>query len=340
MEKYYKCGKDGHFARECYQNSRGSRDRTSNSACYKCGQTGHQKRDCPQSFKSKTNRSSVSTAVSAAVSAASSSSHADPDRVFQSQVRCYDCDEMVWDLDQHRVLCRTPFSKRKGRGKSTRNQIQPTDAKLDDYIDTMDFYFLQDVSSSMAGKRESDAKETMMGLFDMMSGSDRISIVTFDTKAFFKLKPRPVEQIRRQDEMPGILARIFSRGMTAIWDAIYLTVQQIERKDRKTQILCLTDGYDNSSKHSYEETLALVAEYPNITLSIVHIDGSGNRIVQYEEICKGRGEYLVIDDTQIKKEVTRIFRLYYVTPVEVKATIDARGNASVTTTLLPTVAID
>jgi hypothetical protein len=41
-----------------------------------------------------------------------------------------------------------------------------------------------------------------------------------------------------------------------------------------------------------------------------------------------------------KTEVTRIFTLYYITPVEVNTTVDTAGHASVTTTALPTVAID
>lgn len=282
----YKCGKEGHFARECYERS------------YK------RNRHSKQNGLIRSNNAN---------------------RVFQTQVECYDCHEMVWDLSRHRVLCTKPHVQRKLRnGKKLKRETS-----LDNYENTKDFYFLQDVSSSMVGKRESDAKETISGLFDVMNDSDRISIVTFDTKAFFKLKPRPVGQIRRQNEMPGILDRIYSRGCTAIWDAIYLTVQQIERKDRRTQILCLTDGHDNSSTHSYAQTLALVNEYPNITLSIVHIDGTGDRIAEYEEICQNRGEYLVIDESQIKEEVTRIFTLYYLTEVR----IESKPSADSTTIL-------
>jgi len=130
--------------------------------------------------------------------------------------------------------------------------------------------------------------------------------------------------------------RIYSKGMTAIWDAIYLTTQQIERKERKTLIMCLTDGYDNSSKHSYEETKALVDEYPNITLCIIHINGSGTRIDQYAEMCKGRGTYSVINETQMSDEMTRVFTMYYVTPVEVETTFDSHGIQSVNVTVHPT----
>lgn len=293
----YKCGKEGHFARECYER--------------------RHKRSYKRNGRSRQNRLNRSN---------------DANRVFQTQVECYDCHQMAWDLAQHRVLCTKSRAQRKLRnGKKLKREIS-----LDNYESTADFYFLQDVSSSMAGKRESDAKETISGLFDVMNDSDRISIVTFDTKAFFKLKPRPVGQIRRQNEMPGILSRIYSRGCTAIWDAIYLTVQQIERKDRRTQILCLTDGQDNSSTHSYAQTLALVNEYPNITLSIVHIDGTGNRIAEYEEICQNRGEYLVINDSQIKEEVTRIFTFYYLTEVKVesKPSDDAPTVLTVKNTLI------
>jgi uncharacterized protein with von Willebrand factor type A (vWA) domain len=234
---------------------------------------------------------------------------------------------MIYDLEQHRTVCEAKkgkYHRTKKMGKRQKSLISESGSsdivqlieqgQTDQYTNTTDFYMLLDVSSSMSGRREANAKNTMSGLFDVMDEHDRISIVTFDTKAYFKLKPRSVGQIRRQNEMPGILDRIYSRGATAIWDAIYLTVQQIENKDknRKTLVLVLTDGQDNSSKHSYQETLDIVGEYPNITLCIVHIDGNGSKVAQYEEMCKGRGEYVVIQEDQIIVEVTRVFKEYYV----------------------------
>ena len=87
-------------------------------------------------------------------------------------------------------------------------------------------------------------------------------------------------------------------------------------KDRKSLIIVLTDGYDNSSKHSYQEVLNLVEEYPNVKLSIIHIDGrnsngSGNYCDQYAHLCKNRGDYTVIKETEIIITINNTFRKYY-----------------------------
>jgi len=241
--------------------------------CYTCGKIGHKKSDC---YQRGGNRSHYGT------------------------VRCFDCNEQVKDLKSHRKVCRN--------SRYTKSAIKTTEHKESRRReDTTDFYAVIDVSSSMEGSRLLDAKNTLTDLVPTMEEDDRIAIVTFDTNAYFKLKPRAVGQIVRQQELPKILGRIFARGMTAIWDAIWLTVSQIRDKNRKTVVVVLTDGMDNSSTHTYEEVLALIAEYPTISLDIVHIDGSGRRNVQYEAICENRGRYVVITEAQIREQVTIMF---------------------------------
>lgn len=230
-----------------------------------------------------------------------------------STVRCYDCNQHVADLKTHRSSC--PNSRRN-------RSIIPTPAAVPTPVPVpmpvvrnpsteVDFYALIDVSGSMAGSRLSNAKECMKAFFDTMHENDRFAIISFDSQAFFKLKPRPVGQVRRQGELPLILDRIFAQGMTALYDAIYLAIEQIRDKTKKTVINVLTDGEDNSSRHSYAEVLALIQQYPSIRLNIVHINDSGSRLPNYEELCRNRGEYVVITETQIVTEVTRVYQTSY-----------------------------
>ena len=125
------------------------------------------------------------------------------------------------------------------------------------------------------------------------------------------MKPRPVGQIRRQKELPELLARIYAKGATAIWDAIWLSVEQLADKNRKTLMIALTDGEDNSSKHTFQQVQDLIDGYPNVQLSIIHIDGTGKHCLEYQQLCQGRGEYRVIAETEIVITIETVFRKYY-----------------------------
>lgn len=177
--------------------------------------------------------------------------------------------------------------------------------------DTTDVYFLIDVSLSMLERRLADAKSTLVELERSFLEDDRIAIISFDTNAYFKLKPRPVGQIRKQQELEPLLNRIFARGCTAIWDAIYMEVSQLRDKNKKTLMIVLIDGEDNSSSHTYQQRLDLVNECPGVILNIIHINGNGPKNPQYKNICKKRGKYKIIVETEIKITLTKVFRKYY-----------------------------
>lgn len=183
-----------------------------------------------------------------------------------------------------------------------------------------DFYFLLDVSGSMDGRRLRDAKETATDLFDRMHEDDRISIVTFDTEAFFKLKPRTVGQIRRQNELPHTLSRIYARGGTAIWDAIHMSLVQMKNRSIKTTMIVLTDGDDNSSTHSYAEVMDLVKGFPNVKLSIIHVTGDGRvESEEYKTLVEAMGgQYKTIREDQVKQTILCVFELYYPIKVHIK----------------------
>ncbi len=248
-------------------------------------------------------------------------------RSYNTKIRCYDCGDMVYDLKSHRRHCNDTKIRnwsKKIRCYACNKEVydlkrhkadecgKSTIRTITHFANTSDFYMLLDVSSSMSGRRLDDAKTTFCEIEELMNSDDRIAVVTFDTNAYFKLKPRPVGQIRRQKELPDLLARIYAKGMTAIWDAIWLSVEQLADKNRETLMIALTDGEDNSSKHTYQQVQDLIDEYSNVRLSIIHIDGSGRHCAEYQQLCQGRGEYKVIAEAEITVSIKTVFHKYYI----------------------------
>lgn len=239
-----------------------------NMNCYNCGKTGHTKREC---YSQSSNL-----------------------------IECYDCHEKVQALDDHRKIC---SKSRKAKSIINSNKtIEPilSIKKLNNQqrLDEVDTFFLLDVSGSMLGNKLEKAKSVLLQLSDILKHGDRISIISFDTNAYYKLKLHPIKKVSH--EIPDILNGIFAEGGTALYDAIHLAVNQIKNKNNKSIIYVLTDGQDNSSKHSYQSTLDLVKEYPNLHLHIIHIDNMSNNIEYYNNLCNvTRGKYYIINDSQI-----------------------------------------
>jgi len=214
---------------------------------------------------------------------------------------CYGCHQQVLNLKEHKKVCA------QSSAESPSHLV----------AGTRDVYFLIDVSGSMNGTKLQNAKNTITALYADMPENDRIAIVAFDDGAFFKLRPRAAGQIKRQDEMPSILGKMFAKGKTALYDAIWISVDQIRDKSRSTLIIVVTDGEDNSSKHSYHEVIDLVAKHENVTLNIIHITAEAHGLnigsnLQYANLCAGaKGEYLVVEETEIVTTVTTVFKKYY-----------------------------
>lgn len=210
-------------------------------------------------------------------------------------VECYDCHTQVADLKSHRNVC---VNSRKNKTKVSHSLGHSVEQKLPsnvgNFVNTVDRYLLIDASGSMAGTRIANVKQVVNEVFPTFAENDRIAIVTFDTTPYFRLKPRPVGQIRRQNELPDVLARIKTLGGTAIWDAIYMVVSQIRDKSRKTVLSVITDGEDNSSKHTLAEVNELLRQFPNVILDIVHVGDVVS--VSYQSVAT---TYVMIEEIEI-----------------------------------------
>lgn len=212
---------------------------------------------------------------------------------------CYDCHQIVpGSFSEHHKIC-----NKSRRNKSDLKKNEPRSfSKSTGLVEgTKDLFCLLDVSSSMMGTLI-DAKSALIECFNLLDKNDRFSIVAFDTGAFFKLKPRSVEQLRRQNELPDILGRIFAQGNTAIYDAIWITIDQIFDRHRDTRLVVITDGDDNSSRHTLDEVKLRLAEFPKIRLDIIHIGRNPSEI--YASLTSQRGEYVLLTEVNMLVQVT------------------------------------
>ncbi len=181
---------------------------------------------------------------------------------------------------------------------------------LDSFAHTKDVYCLLDVSGSMAGDNMARVKIGVEGVLSELPENDRFALITFDSQPYFRLKPRPVGQLRRQNEIGPLLNSVFAHGSTAIYDAIYMAVQQLRDKTRTTILNVLTDGEDNCSNHSLHEVLALVASFPALKLNILHVTELGATAVPVKAFCsltENRGIYKPITGVEIEVNIRRVF---------------------------------
>jgi Ca-activated chloride channel homolog len=113
-----------------------------------------------------------------------------------------------------------------------------------------------DASDSMLDKR--DRLNTAAMTFVRESNpEDETSIVSFGTEVFLEQ-----EFTRDTGELNRSLARVNSGGDTALYDAVLLAANYLQRNGshEKKVLLVVTDGEDNKSKYTLKEVLKTVAE--------------------------------------------------------------------------------
>lgn len=233
-------------------------------------------------------------------------------RMFTSTIRCFDCNTEVLDIKKHRSAGECP--KPKGgapagwSGKVGGHTAKPLN-QLGVRQQGRDYFFLLDLSSSMVGPKLTEVKRTVLEMHtNKLRDEDRMAIVTFDSAAFFRLKPRPNGQLQRQGEIAPALERFFAKGNTALYDAIWLALEEVRDKSRPTTLIVLTDGEDNASAHTLQQVLDEADKYPAIVIDIVHIDGQTARPVEaFQKIAASRqGHYKIVTTVTIVETVREL----------------------------------
>lgn len=107
----------------------------------------------------------------------------------------------------------------------------------------MDIVFILDRSGSMSGL-ESDTIGGYNGYLKGMKGKNaRITTVLFDDKYELITNRTPIKDVKKMDNKT-----YFTRGSTALLDAIGKTIKNMDNTDsKKVLFIITTDGYENSS---------------------------------------------------------------------------------------------
>lgn len=108
-----------------------------------------------------------------------------------------------------------------------------------------------DRSGSMRGDPIADAKQASITFVDLMQGEDKSAVISF---SYQSRTDCPFST--HKDSLKAAISSLRAHDGTAVFDAVIHAVNLITDDLQNRAIILLTDGEDNSSKHTYQETLA------------------------------------------------------------------------------------
>jgi VWFA-related protein len=113
--------------------------------------------------------------------------------------------------------------------------------------------------------------------------SDQVSVIVFNNQArLIQDWTNKLEKIERS------LGKIFPKGETALFDALYVTFDDMLKNVRgKKAVILLTDGFDNISKVSYQTAVDLAVHSEALVYCVSEVEALRNSI-EYAEREAGR----------------------------------------------------
>src|SRR5215471_14953985 len=113
-----------------------------------------------------------------------------------------------------------------------------------------------DNSGSMRNKRER-VNSAALSFVRESNPEDETFIVNFDDSAYLEQ-----DFTGSIGDLMDALDNLDTRGETALYDAVYLSVEKVVKEGKRDTkaLLLVTDGEDNSSKYKFEEALTKLKE--------------------------------------------------------------------------------
>lgn len=109
-----------------------------------------------------------------------------------------------------------------------------------------------DDSGSMRDKRP-EVNEAALTFVKTSNPDDQVFVVNFNDEYYLDT---PGNFASNMEELTAALSKIDSRGGTALYDAVYASLDHLKLGNRdKKALLVITDGEDNASRYSFAELL-------------------------------------------------------------------------------------
>lgn len=130
---------------------------------------------------------------------------------------------------------------------------------------------LFDVSGSMSGDKVKRARDALAHFIQTSHDRDEYFLIGFNSRAQLLM-----DRTRDGNAVLDKLTFVQTRGNTALYDAVYLGVERVQRGTHpKRALLLISDGQDNNSRYSFNE-LRRVLKESDVVLYGIGILGGGD----------------------------------------------------------------
>jgi Ca-activated chloride channel homolog len=128
-----------------------------------------------------------------------------------------------------------------------------------------------DVSGSMSGDKIKRAREALSKFIQTSHNSDEYFLIAFNSRAQLLM-----DKTRDGEAVLDKLTFVQTRGQTALYDAVYLGVEKVQRGIHpKKALMVITDGQDNNSRYTFNDVRRILKE-SDVTLYGVGILSGGD----------------------------------------------------------------
>jgi Ca-activated chloride channel homolog len=187
--------------------------------------------------------------------------------------------EYTINVDVSMVVLHATVLDKKGR---VVNDLQPTDFRVyeDGALQKVSVFSHADIpvtmgividdSGSMKEKRTA-VNAAALAFVKTSNPQDQVFVVNFNDVYYLDT---PGDFATNMEDLKSALDKIDSRGGTALYDAVYASLDHVKLGNRdKKVVLVITDGEDNASRYSFEELLRS-AQKSNAVIYTIGLLGS------------------------------------------------------------------